>query len=588
MRQGDLIKRIKVSKGITTIDLDRIYPIGEVKGVISYQLYIADQKNTTTHYANRLVVESNQESNVEIYLGLGYVAIEEPKWTEKFEHTNGWSGGDGIFTFNIENGLDGFDQKKLHKTLMVFGDTFVGRSDEETHHRLQPHLMINNSIAYLEDGNLSFHVNTLEDGSITGWYHLDPRYDVVGTNAFQLIDELGQKRFGYVSGYNPKDLKIHFDFHKERPFTHVEIENYFNEESEVLAKRGVKDLEIYGSNDNQNFKLITKVTLAMSTKLDEKQTIKLSGSYRYIEFRPLSNYNDKSFNEGLYGLNRVWFYNHTQHYKDIYPSASSTLMNDREHSWIWLQDGAVVGDTLFFYPFVVNSDQNQPEGLQFRIVGITQFTTKIKNGKLDFSTTTQKRAPLLRKKGLSEWLFGAGVFANTKQAGAMNPDGYIYLYGMKTTYGYRELICARVKEENYEFFDDYEFYSDGKWVTEITDATPLLGHVSSELSVTELREGHNKGKYLCVFTYDVNTPQVSFAIGDTPVGPFTEPQVIYLTPEQAIFKSTTYTYNAKAHPHLSTSKKILVTYNCNTYSFDHNMSDYRIYHPRFLTLNDTE
>ena len=52
--------------------------------------------------------------------------------------------------------------------------------------------MINNSIAYLEDGNLSFHVNTLEDGSITGWYHLDPRFDVVGTNAFQLIDELGQ------------------------------------------------------------------------------------------------------------------------------------------------------------------------------------------------------------------------------------------------------------------------------------------------------------------------------------------------------------------------------------------------------------
>ena len=120
-----------------------------------------------------------------------------------------------------------------------------------------------------------------------------------------------------------------------------------------------------------------------------------------------------------------------------------------------------------------------------------------------------------------------------------------------------------------------------------TDATPLLGHVSSELSVTELREGHNKGKYLCVFTYDVNTPQVSFAM-------VIHQLVLYrttsdlLNPEQAIFKSTTYTYNAKAHPHLSTSKKILVTYNCNTYSFDHNMSDYRIYHPRFLTLNDTE
>ena len=52
---------------------------------------------------------------------------------------------------------------------MVFGDTFVGRSDEEPIIVFN-HLMINNSIAYLEDGNLSFHVNTLED-DITGWYH---------------------------------------------------------------------------------------------------------------------------------------------------------------------------------------------------------------------------------------------------------------------------------------------------------------------------------------------------------------------------------------------------------------------------------
>ncbi len=588
MKQGDLIKRIKIKKGVTTIDLDRIYPIGDVKGVDSFQKFIADQKNTTTQYANKLIVESNKETTLEIYMGLGYVALEESKWTDRFLHSNGWSGGDGIFSFNIENGNDAFDQDKTHKTLMVFGDTFVGRSNEETHQRLQPHLMINNSIAYLENDNLSFHMNTLENGSITGWYHLDDKFDKAGTTAFQLIDELAQKRFGYVSGYYPKDLKINFDFHKARTFTHVVIENYFNEESKMLSKRGVKDLEIYGSNDEKSYELIAKATLKISDKLGFSETIKLKGSYRYIQLRPLTNYNDQSYNEGLFGLNKVYFYNNTQHYKDIYPSASSTLMEDSEHSWIWLQDGAVIGDTLFFYPFIVNSDPNQPEGLQFRIVGITQFATKIKNGKLDFSTTTQKRAPLLRKKGLSEWLFGAGLFANTKQAGSLNPDGYLYLYGMKTTYGYRELVVSRVKAENYMYFDDYEFFSDGKWVTEITEATPILGHVSAELSVTELREGHNKGKFMCVFTYDVNTPQVAFAIGETPWGPFSEPQTIYLTPEQAIFKSTTYTYNAKAHPHLSSSKKILVTYNCNTYSFDHNMSDYRIYRPRFLSLNDTE
>src|SRR5690606_15692730 len=119
------------------------------------------------------------------------------------------------------------------------------------------------------------------------------------------------------------------------------------------------------------------------------------------------------------GLSRIAFYHGEQHYKDIEANASSTLLKEREHSWIWLQDGAVVNDTLYFLPFIVNSDLDQPEGLQFRIVGLAQFSIKIKDGKLDFSTLTQKRAPLLRKKGLSEWLFGSGVMPNTKQAGAL-------------------------------------------------------------------------------------------------------------------------------------------------------------------------
>jgi len=43
----------------------------------------------------------------------------------------------------------------------------------------------------------------------------------------------------------------------------------------------------------------------------------------------------------------------------------------------------------------------------------------------------------------------------------------------------------------------------------------------------------------------------------------------------------------KAHPHLSKSEEILVSYNTNTYSYAHNMSDYRIYRPRFIRLIDT-
>lgn len=586
MKQGDLITSKKLKEGQSEILLDKIYPIGEIIGASNYKYFINDMPSHS-NYANRIEFSLKTPTKVEVYLGVGYVAYEQPDWNKRFEHTSGWSGGDGIFTFNLEDGMDRFDQTKTKKTLFIFGDTFVGRSNPETRQRLEPHLMINNSIAYLEDDKLDFHVNTLENGNVTAYYHLDERFDKTGSVPQQLIDDLAKVQFGYVSGYYPKDLELKFDFHKERLFTHVIVQNYFNPQDEKLAHRGMKAIEIYGSNDDVNYELVTKTTLKLNTDGRTEQQVRLKTNARYIKFKPLSNYNQEDFMEGLYGLNKIYFYNDTQHYKDIFASANSTLLENDEHSWIWLQDGAVVGDTLFFYPFIVNSDQNQPEGLQFRIAGISMFTTKIKDGKLDFSTIKQKRAPLLKQVGDTEWMFGAGVFANTKQADALNPDGYIYLYGCKTQMGYRELVVTRVLAENFEYFDDYEFYSDGKWVTEISLATPLLGHISTELSVTEIRQGHYKGKYLCVFTYDVNTPKVSFAIGDTPYGPFSEPQVIYIAPEAELFKSTTYTYNAKAHPHLSNSKDILVTYNTNTYSFEHNMSDYRVYHPRFLKFKDT-
>jgi hypothetical protein len=153
--------------------------------------------------------------------------------------------------------------------------------------------------------------------------------------------------------------------------------------------------------------------------------------------------------------------------------------------------------------------------------------------------------------------------------------------------GLRELVVARVKEDRFEFFDDWRFYNGKDWVTNIFESKGLLEHISCEMSVSQLLDGQNKGKYIAVFTYDTNTPYIAYSLGDSLVGPFSDPQKVYHTPEQDIFKSTTYTYNAKAHPHLSKSTNILVSYNTNTYNFEHNMSNNLIYRPRFIRLIDT-
>lgn len=589
MKKGDLIKKVSLNEGRHRIELNNIFPIGDIKGSVQdVKYYIKNELNQDSYYADTLEITMAKPGDIDIHLGLGYIAQPQPKWDEKFKRNDQWSGGDGIYSFNLTNGKDRFDLDEEVETLLVFGDTFVGRSDPKTHQRVQPHAMPNNSIAYLKGNRIDFKVSQQPNGAIDAFYKVDDRYDKNGSTAYQLIDTLSKEKFGYVSAYGHKETALVFDFHTVRQISHVDIYNYYNDESKESNKRGFKDVLWYTSQDGKTWHVLKKDVFKLSQSNEDKQRISLDTKTRYLKLACQTNYNDDTYQEGLFGLNRVAFFNQNHHYKDIDITADSVMIEEKQNAWIWLQDGVVIKDKLYFVPIYVNTDMDQPEGLQFRVVGAALYQTKIKNSQLDFKTIVSKRAPLMDRKGDSEWLMGAGIFSNTKQADALSPDGYIYVYGFKTTMGMRELIVARVKENRFDLFDDWQYYAAGKWVTELTDATPLVGHVSTELSVTELREGHNKGKYMVVFTYDTNTTKVAFSVGQTPWGPFSKPQVIYVTPEVNYFKSTTYTYNAKAHPHLSKSKSILVSYNTNTYSFDHNMSDYRIYHPRFISLKDTE
>ncbi len=51
--------------------------------------------------------------------------------------------------------------------------------------------------------------------------------------------------------------------------------------------------------------------------------------------------------------------------------------------------------------------------------------------------------------------FGAGVLVNTTEAGTVNPDGYVYIYGVRGKN--KEVMVARVLPENIEAFDQWTF-----------------------------------------------------------------------------------------------------------------------------------
>lgn len=597
MKFQDVIKTIDLNKGINSIDLGYIYPIMPIDDeALDVSYFIDDEKQTLmmdSFYANKLIITATKEKTIELKLGKGYYVEKHEKLTSKFISHHMWSGGDGIYSFNLTNGNDAMDQKQDMKTLCVFGDTFVGRSDMQTHQRFQPHLMPNNSLAYMKGDDIEFRLNWQENGEIQAFYKMDDVFDESGSIAQNLVtyDQKSEVE-PFVSGYHPKKLELTFDFHKSQYVSHAEVFNYFSKESNELSKRGLKNIVLLGSNDNLAYDEIKKVTLNKSESINDYDKIGIHQTYRYFKIvvdteSKSGNYNDESFDEGLYGLNKVKFYNDQQQYRDIQAFSNHVLLRDYDHSWIWLQDGVVIDKHLYFIPMVINSDPSQPEGLQFKVKGVSMFKTPIENEQIAYEKRVQKMAPILVYDDKSEYLFGGAIMANTKQANKAHDDGYIYIYGYKTTMGLREMVVARVKEDSFEFVDQWTYFNGKTFEPDILKSAPLLQHISCEFSVSPINEGLYKDKYLAIFTYDVNTPYVSYAIGDSPVGPFSKPQKIYKTPEQEIFKSTTYTYNAKAHPHLSKSTQVLVSYNTNTYNFDHNMSNSNIYRPRFILLNDT-
>ena len=68
-------------------------------------------------------------------------------------------------------------------------------------------------------------------------------------------------------------------------------------------------------------------------------------------------------------------------------------------------------------------------------------------------------------------MFGISVLPNTIGAGALHPDGYIYIYGIRGIY--KELLVARVKDYQFEKFNEWKFWDGNDWNKDINNAAAL-------------------------------------------------------------------------------------------------------------------
>jgi len=220
---------------------------------------------------------------------------------------------------------------------------------------------------------------------------------------------------------------------------------------------------------------------------------------------------------------------------------------------------------------------------------IDMIKIPVKDGEPDYAnySKTADIKELWYKDDRKLFAYGVGVMSNTEEAGAPNPDGYLYLYGYLdniSSMSRKDMICARVKASEFPDFSGTTYWDGNEWTTDITKSKALIKNVSCEFSVTPITTGPYKVKYIAVYTEATESSLMMYAIGESPVGPFGKSVCFYQAPEHGQDNGGMYTYNAKAHPHLSSDGKLLVSYNCNNRNHFGGQTSVE-YHPRFLWLD---
>lgn len=249
----------------------------------------------------------------------------------------------------------------------------------------------------------------------------------------------------------------------------------------------------------------------------------------------------------------------------------------------WMFDCFTVGDAIYVLAFSQSA---------WKPVQIDMIKLPIVDGTVDYQhfERTKNIESLLKITDSVHYDYGMGILNNTESAGAPDPDGYLYFYGYKDNineFSRKDLIISRLHESDFPDFSKLTYWNGEEWKSEIEESAVILPNVSCEVSVTPITGGPYKGKYIAIYTQGVQTAHMMYAIGDSPVGPFSEPVEFYTAPESGQpsrgASGSLYTYNAKAHPHLSKDGKLLISYNVNdNYGIATDVYDY---HPRFLYLD---
>lgn len=280
------------------------------------------------------------------------------------------------------------------------------------------------------------------------------------------------------------------------------------------------------------------------------------------------------------GTNKMEFHRRKNEKGETLSMFEAKTPNTLPGEYYWLGDGYfnhALDSTIYIFAYRI---RNIPGGIYpFDDVGLSLIALP-KGSRPPFENQRQMDVPFFYKdsKGKGKLVFGVSVLANTVGSGAPKPDGYIYIYGVRGSQ--KELVVARVNEHLFEDFTNWRFWNGKEWTNDVHDCAALTNRVSNEMSVSFMEDG----RVIAAYQLDTNSPDIMIQAGKTPAGPFQLAKKVWSTP-QVNEDLDFYTYNAKAHPHLSRPGELLISYNVNSFDFLDDIK-YKPHHlrPRFFTV----
>ncbi|MEU4620333.1 fibronectin type III domain-containing protein [Actinoplanes sp. NPDC023801] len=230
----------------------------------------------------------------------------------------------------------------------------------------------------------------------------------------------------------------------------------------------------------------------------------------------------------------------------------------QQNEFFWAADGAVEGNTL---KVAYNRMRKTGPGvLDFEQTGVSLATFALP------SLTLSNVVDLPVGPSIS---WGAGIF----------PDGaYTYIYGISSGSGLMKFAhLARVPAGGLS--GQWQYWTGSTWSTDVNAVGRLISGVGGG-GVQKVGSQYVWVSHENNLMFD---SQIVAYTSDSPTGPFAGPVQLFTTPE--VSKPGVFMYNARVHPELARSGKLLVSYDLNSMETDGTYNDVRDGRPRFIEVD---